>query len=140
MMYDTDDNGRCVPSYVASEYNEEIDIYYQQRAVEMERLHNELLSGAISPISFFVQYQSMVIGDVAKRVGLRAGQVQRHMTPEGFRRATVEQLMRYAKVFDVTVSDFFELSYLADDIETEVSKHHDRLLLQTTFSVKKTHG
>lgn len=140
VLYDKDENGRCVPSYTASEYNEEIDMFYAQRSMELKRLHAALLDGKISPVGLFVQYQQMIVSDVAKRVGLRAGVVQKHMGFEGFKSVTVSQLMKYAKVFDISVSDFFEFSFIDDEIAADATKHHDRLILETAFSVKKNNG
>ncbi len=137
VMYDTDKDGRCVPSYVESEYNEEIGVYYAQRATELKRLHSEVLEGKISPISFFVQYQNMTLSDVAARVGLRVSQVKKHLSLEGFKSATVEQLMKYAKVFDVAIADLFEFYFVSDDVVAESTRHHERLILQTSFSAKK---
>jgi hypothetical protein len=137
VLYDTDSEGRCVPSYKASEYNEDIGVYYAQRAEELKRLHSEVLEGRISPVCLFFHYQHMTLGDLAKRVGLRPGLVEKHMTPNGFKSATVEQLQKYAKVFDVTVADFFEFYFISDEIVTKSAKHLDRLILETVFSVKK---
>ncbi len=137
MLYDTDKEGQCMPSYVPTEYNEEINIYYAQRAEELKRLHAEVLEGKISPIGLFFHLQHMSLGDLAKRVGLRPGQVEKQMTPLGFKSATVEQLQKYAKVFDVAVADFFEFFFISDEIVTESAKFHNRLILQTVFSVKK---
>jgi len=48
--------------------------------------------------------------------------------------------MKYARVFDVSVSDFFEFSFMADEVVADATRHHDRLILQTAFSVKKENG
>ena len=139
MLYDKDDTGCCVPSYTESEYNEEIGLFYEQRSLELKRLHKEVMDGRISPVSLFIQYQNMGVPDVAKRVGLRAGKVRRHMTPDGFATVTVGQLQKYAKVFDIAVNDFFEFSFLSEDVSVEASKHLDRLIEQRTFTKKNSH-
>jgi hypothetical protein len=138
VLYDTDADGRCVPSYTASEYNEDIGVYYAQRQEELKRLHSEVIDGKISPVGLFFHLQHMTLGDLAKRVGLRPGLVEKHMTQGGFKSATVDQLQKYAKVFDVTVADFFEFYFISDEIVTKSTKHHDRLILQTVFSVQKS--
>ena len=139
VLYDKGEDGQCVPSYTASEYNDEINMLYEQRCMELKRLHREVMAGRISPVGLFVQYQQMIPSDVAKRVGLRTGAVQRHMTFEGFKTATVEQLQRYARVFDVAVSDFFEFSFMQDGVVASAKRHHDRLILETTFAPEEKH-
>ena len=139
VMYNRNETGACTPSYVETEYSEEIEIYYKQRAEELKRLHSEVLDGNLSPIGFFVKYQHINIKDVAKRVRLRAGVVERHMTFEGFRSARVEELQRYAKVFDVSVSDFFDFTFLDEGIAVKRSRHHSRLINQSTFTAIGSH-
>lgn len=136
VMFNPTDSGECVPDYVESEFNEEIRIYYQQRAEELERLYREVLAGTLSPVAFFVTYQTMNVKDVAARVKLRPRMVERHMTLEGFRSARVEELQRYARVFDVSVSDFFDFTFIEDTIAVETKRHHDRLISESTMRVK----
>jgi hypothetical protein len=137
LMYDTDENGRCVPSYVHSEYSDDVNTYYEQRSLELNRLLEDVLEGRLSPIGLFVQYQHMHIKDVAKRVGLRSGQVEKHMTLSGFKTATVEMLIRYARVFDVTVSDFFEFTETTDNIAIVSNHRHDRLINRIQLHIEK---
>ena len=137
LMYDTDETGRCVPSYVPSEYSDDVNTYYEQRALELDRLLDDVIEGRISPIGLFVQYQHMHVSDVAKRVGLRRGQVEKHMTFEGFRTVTVAMLTRYARVFDVAVSDFFEFTETGDRIAITSTRRHDRLINSIRLSIEK---
>jgi hypothetical protein len=46
--------------------------------------------------------------------------VRGHCTPAKFGEVTVEQLQRYARVFDVAVGDFFQLVELCDETPVEV--------------------
>ncbi len=140
VMFNPTDSGKCVPDYIESEYNEEIRIFYQQRAEELERLHREVLTGTLSPVAFFVKYQTMNVKDVAARVKLRSRVVEKHMTLEGFKSARVEELQRYARVFDVSVSDFFDFTFIGDTIAVETKRHHDRLISESTMRVKKDAG
>ena len=136
VMYSKNEAGACTPSYVETEYAEEIETYYRQRVEELKRLHAEVLEGKLSPIGFFVKYQHINIKDVAKRVKLRPGVVEKHMTLHGFRSARVEDLQSYARVFDVAVSDFFEFSFVDEEIAVDRMRHHSRLINESTFTVK----
>ncbi len=133
VMYHRDASGRCTPSYVESEHVENIHAYYLQRSLEMKRLHEAVIAGKISPVAFFIQYQHMDLKDVAARVKLRPGQVRKHMTLEGFAKARVEELQRYARVFDIAVSDLFDFTFIEDNIAVESERFHDRLIHQATF-------
>ena len=136
VMYNQNDNGACIPSYIETEYSEEIKIYYEQRTEELKRLHAQVLEGKLSPVGFFVKYQHIAVKDVAARVKLRPGVVEKHMTLEGFRSARVEELQRYAKVFDVSVSDFFEFTFVDETIAVDSARYHNRLISQATMCVK----
>jgi hypothetical protein len=134
VLYDTDAEGNCVPSYTLPECDDEIDSYYAQRAIELERLRGELLEGRISPVAFFTELQHMDLKDLAARVKLSPGKVKRHMTPAGFDGVKVEVLKRYARVFDVAVADLFGFTFVPDEVQVQTETHHDRLLVDTRLS------
>jgi hypothetical protein len=134
VMYHEDGAGRCTPRYVESENVENIHAYYLQRSLEMKRLHEEVVAGSISPVAFFVQYQHMDVKDVAARVKLRPGTVRKHMTLRGFSKARVEELQRYARVFDISVSDLFDFTFVDEAITVESSRFHNRLIHQAKFT------
>jgi hypothetical protein len=54
--------------------------------------------------------------------------VERHATPDGFARATVDELRRYARVFDVGVADFFSFVFVHGDLECAARRLLDRLI------------
>ena len=140
MMYHEDEAGRCTPSYVESEHVENIEAYYLQQSMQMQRLHKEVIEGRISPVAFFVEYQRMDIRDVAARVKLRPGQVRKHMTMEGFSKARVADLQRYARVFDIAVSDLFDFTFVDENITVDSTRFHNRLIHQATFKVAPPKG
>jgi hypothetical protein len=136
VMYTPDEEGRCKPTYIESESSGEIETYYQQRAKELKRLHAEVLDGEISPIGFFIRYQHIDPKDVAARVKLRPKVVLKHMSLDGFKTARIQDLINYARVFDVAVSDFFDFSFIDEDIAVDSKRYHNRLIHQATFKVK----
>ncbi|MCU0662451.1 MAG: hypothetical protein MUC50_09025 [Myxococcota bacterium] len=130
VLYDQEAHGTgsAAPTLTHAEFHEEIDTYYQQRQLERERLYAELIEGKTSPVGFFLMLQGMDVKDVAKRMKLRPGVVRRHLTPEGFASATVEQLRRYARIFDVSVADFFWFARCSDGVSVEVRSDASGLL------------
>ena len=128
VMYDADEDGRCVASRQRVEFDDQINVYFEQRVKELKRLLGELMQGKISPLHLFVVYHNMTVKDLAARVRLSVGKVKHHMTPEGFGDAKVEHLKRYARVFGITVGDFFQFTHLPGSLEVEMVKTDDRLV------------
>ena len=136
VLYEVDKNGRCEAQLTKPELDDQIPSYYVQRDLELKRLEQALTAGEISPIGFFMQYHSMDIKDLAARMRLSRGAVKKHLTPKGFARVKVEALQRYARIFDIAVSDFFQFTYVPEALGVEQSRHLERLLLKVTISDK----
>ncbi len=136
VMYETDRDGKCIPKIRKSDFDDDIDSYYAQREIELERLQGDLFSRRISPIGFFLEYFSMDIKDVAARMKLSKRTVKKHLTPEGFGSVKIEALRGYARIFDISVSEFFQFIYITDDLSVTVDKLNDRLMQQVTVSSK----
>ena len=127
IQYERDGDGRCVPRLRPPDAEAEIDQFYALRAEEFGRLYEELRQGAISPVGLFLTYHKMSPKEVGSMVGLRAGVVERHATPAGFARATVDELRRYARAFGVSVPDFFSFVFVHGDLACESQRLGDRL-------------
>ncbi len=134
VMYETDSEGKCVPRVKKSDFDDDIDTYYVQREIELKRLQEELLARHISPICFFLKYFHMDIKDVAARMKLSKKTVKKHMTSKGFGSVTIEALQQYARIFDISVSDFFQFIYITEDLSLKVEKYNDRLVQHVTIS------
>lgn len=137
VMWEKDEDGKCVSRLEKVEFDEDINLYYAQKEKELRRLQRNLFAGEISPISFFMQFQNMTVTDTAARVRLSAGKVRKHMTPEGFDGIKVETLKRYAKVFDIVVSDLFQFTHLTGELDVEMDATKDRLVQRLTISIKE---
>ena len=137
VTYDEDEAGNLVPNLTKSDMDDVIDSFYVQRQEEMQRLHEELVGGRISAVSFFMQLQNMTIRETAVRVGVGQGKVKKHMTPDGFHSASVKNLMRYARVFDVTVADFFQFTKIQGNLDVASEHMNERLLQHVTVSPQR---
>jgi hypothetical protein len=136
VMYDADSRGRCRGRLERLEFDDQIDVFYEQRSREIERLLARLEAGEISPVAFFASYHNVTVPDLAARTRLGGRRVRKHLTPRGFAGATVEELARYARVFDVAVCDFFQLVVAGEGIEVEVETSPDRLVQRLTFAAR----
>jgi transcriptional regulator with XRE-family HTH domain len=128
VLYSADSTGQCRAETRKSEMDDQIDSFYAQRQVEFERLKHQMLRGEISPIGFCLTYQNMTAADLAARMGLSRRQVKRHLRPKGFAAVTVEQLQKYARVFDVGVADFFQFLVEGKGVNVSVEQSADRLV------------
>ena len=128
MMYEADGSGRCTGRLERVEFDDQIDVFYEQRARELERLVTQLESGEISPVALFATYHNVTVADLAARTRTSGRRVKSHLTPRGFLRATVKELAAYARVFDVAVCDFFQLAVAEKDLEVRATRSKDGLL------------
>jgi hypothetical protein len=128
IQYERDDEGRCVPTLRPPDAVAEIDQFYALRAEEFGRFYEQLCAGELSPVGFFLAYHKMSPREVGPMVGLSARTVERHASPGGFARATVEELQRYARVFDVAVPDFFCFVFVHGELACTSRRLGDRLL------------
>jgi hypothetical protein len=109
------------------------DDLYQAKATEFERLKNDFLNGSMSPIKLYTVMQNLDPKDLASRIKLSPSKVKKHLTPEGFKKATVDVLQKYAKVFEVTIADFFHIISLKKGINIEENKINDRMIQEITI-------
>jgi hypothetical protein len=77
-----------------------------------------------------MDYYRIGAKDVAARVGLRASTVKSHQTPKGFSKVRVELLQRYARVFNIGVSDFFLFIHIPHELSVEIKRYNNRLAQQ----------
>ena len=134
VMYDTDVDGKCVPRYTVTEFNEEIDSYYEQQDVKVKHLKKQLLASQISPLKFFMELYRLDAKGVASRAKLRPSVVKKHSTMEGFKNATVDMLQRYARIFNIQVADFFQFTLLKGDLEADVQSFENRMIQELVIS------
>jgi len=110
MMYVEREDGTYGPvrtgSYLTKHYLD--DFWEKRRHLEAEA-RRRLCAGEISPVAYHMLVVDIPAADLAVRVGLGAGKVKKHMTPEGFARVTVAQAVRYAEVFGVPLANLFQV-------------------------------
>lgn len=138
ILYDTDQDGRCVPELKKTDFHDDINIYYIQQAERLERLLKQLMANEISPLKFFVDYYRIGMRDLAARSGVRASTIKRHLTPKGFAKARVEALQSYARVFNIGVGDFFLFLHIPEELSVEIKRYNDRLEQQITIKRQNT--
>jgi hypothetical protein len=92
-------------SFITKNYID--DYWYKRNNLEREYL-GKVRAGEISPIAYYMVLEELTPSELASRVKISTRKVRRHMTPEHFGEATVEQLLRYCQVFNVPVVNMFQ--------------------------------
>ncbi|MFO7670038.1 MAG: helix-turn-helix transcriptional regulator [Bacteroidales bacterium] len=93
-------------SYMAK--NHLADFHQIWGSLEKE-LFGQLVKREISPIMRFKELEELTTSELASRTGLSRRKVRRHLTNRHFMRANVEELQKYADVFNIPVANFFQI-------------------------------
>lgn len=136
ILYETDAAGQSTPHLTKSSFDEDIDSFYEQRQRDLERLEARLFAGEISPLCFFMELTHMTVEDAAARMKLRKSVVRDHMTPAGFEHASIGTLKGYAKLFDLSLADFFQFTRLEGEFSVTVRHSQDRLVQEICIAPK----
>jgi hypothetical protein len=131
IYYEKDKKGRINPKKETPEFagKENLaNILYYTKAFELKRLKEEVIKGIISPIQVFVTLQNMDIKDLASRLRISFSKARKHLTLEGFKKINIETLEKYARIFDVSVADFFYFLNVDDSSKLDIKHYHNKLI------------
>ena len=78
-------------------------------------LIEQLKSGAISPIYYFMIIEGLTLEELAGRTGISKFRVKRHLTIKGFRKMKISTLKRYADVFNIPLANMFQIINTIED-------------------------
>jgi hypothetical protein len=87
-----------------------LDVAWQDIEERVAAAREKVLRREASPLLYFMELKLMDIGVLAGYTGFWKWQVRRHLRPAVFKKLSPGKLSRYAKVFDVSVNDFFTLN------------------------------
>ncbi len=93
-------------SYMAGNY---LDEFYHIWGNFEKDLFEKLLKKEISPIALYKSLEELSLAELAARVGIRKRRVKKHLKYRRFLNARVEELARYAEVFNIPVANFFQI-------------------------------
>ncbi len=107
MIYATDDSGN---------YTTELSSGWEPKSIALSNsiseindrianAKNDVKSGIVSPIVYFMELNKMDIGILAGYVGMWRWRVKRHFKPVLFKRMSDNLLEKYAQAFDVTLPE-----------------------------------
>lgn len=93
-------------SFIAKNY---LSDFLEKRTKVDRDLLEKLHSGKISPICYYMEIEELTIAELASRVKLRKSKVVKHLHPVHFENVTIEELQRYADIFNIPVANFFQI-------------------------------
>jgi hypothetical protein len=79
--------------------------YHLKRSNLLKSLSDQLANGSISIIQFHMILEDLTLSELSARSGIRKQKVKKHLKPDGFNKAKVGELLRYARVFNVLPSE-----------------------------------
>lgn len=110
ILYVEKEDGKYGPmqtgSYISANYMD--DYIYKRRNLELE-LREQLIQGSISPVKYYMILEDLSFSELAARAGIRKSRVKRHLDPKHFGLATVDELRKYAGVFNVPVANLLQV-------------------------------
>lgn len=137
VLFQTDDKGNCKPQVVVPEIASElVDALYEARSQVWSHFKEEVDNGNVSPIRLYFEYFNMNEMDLASRMKMSVKQIQKHFTMEGFKKCTIETLIKYALIFDIAVGDFFQFMYIDDSVSVEPEVKNERIIQNIKISKK----
>lgn len=137
VLFDQDKDGKCVPTSKYPEFGGEqnlINTLYYTRAEKLKKLKQQLFDGEISPIKLFTIHFGMNDKDISRRIKVPLSKVKKHMTMEGFKKVSIEILMKYAVIFDISIVDFFQFINIKEDFAIDIKEYHNRMVQDIDMS------
>lgn len=123
-------------SYMAK--NHLADFYQIWGGLEKE-LFGKLVKREISPIVRFKELEELTTAELASRTGLSKRKVKRHLSYGNFLKASVEDLQKYADVFNIPVANFFQIISTKQDDKWNMGYNAEAAKqMELTISQEKT--
>ncbi|OFX88533.1 MAG: hypothetical protein A2W99_09030 [Bacteroidetes bacterium GWF2_33_16] len=135
MLYVEKDDGTFGPiitgSYLSKNY---IDDFFEKMEKLRLSLLQQLKDNKISPVEYYRVIHDFNIFELSRRTEISLFKVRRHLLVKGFLKAKVSDLIKYAEVFDVPVSNLFQVI----TVESRDSETKDGVKDENKYKVKQT--
>jgi len=90
------------------------DYWYKKNNLE-QSLRRQLQDEEISPVYYYMLLQEIGPGDLAKRVGISIRKLKKHCKPQYFKKVRLNQLLKYAEVFNIPFVNLFQTFLVKQD-------------------------
>ena len=118
VCYALDENGNYV-AVLSTGWQPKTDAILQAWEViheKVEQVRQQVLSGELSPIAYFMEKNLMDLKLLSDYVGLPKRKIRKHLKPDRFKKLDEIILMKYAETFGISVE------MLRDFCETQKDK------------------
>jgi len=78
-------------------------------------LVEQLKSGKISPVFYFMMIEGLTVPELAGRMGISSFRVKKHLTPNGFRKMRISTLKRYTDILNIPLANMFQIINTIED-------------------------
>jgi len=120
ILYVEKEDGKFGPiqtgSYLSANYLD--DYFYKRKNLELS-LRKRVIDGEISLVYYYTVLVDLSISELASRVGISKSRVKKHFEPKHFGKCSVEELRKYAKVFNVPVANLLQIVLINIDDNPE---------------------
>ncbi len=114
ILYVEKEDGKYGPmqtgSFLSANYMD--DYLYKRKNLELS-LREQLTTGSISPVKYYMILEDLSFSELAARAGIRKSRVKKHLDPVQFGGATTFELVKYAKVFNVPAANLLQVVLLS---------------------------
>lgn len=116
MCYVTDDSGKYTTEQSRGWEVKAIalNLTWDDVKQRVEKAKEDLVKGKYSPIKYFMESKMMDIGIVSSYTGFWKWQVKRHVKPTVFKNLSEKKLMKYAKLFEISINELKNPNFNAD--------------------------
>jgi len=122
ILYVEKENGKYGPlqtgSFISANYLD--DYFLKRRNLELS-LRKRVLDGEVSMVYYYMILVDLSLSELASRAGISKSRVKRHLDPKHFGNCTVDELTRYAGVFNVPVAAMITIDPHCTEIKIEES-------------------
>lgn len=124
ILYVEKEDGKFGPiqtgSFISANYLD--DYFYKRRNLELS-LRKRVIDGEISPVYYYMVLEDLSISELSLRVRLSKQRVEKHLEPKHFGKCSVEELRKYARVFNVPVANLLQIVLI------QIDDHFESLFL-----------
>ena len=123
IMYVEKEDGTYGPiqtgSYISKNY---LDDFWEKTMKLRKSLLDKLKKNEITPVYFYKLIHDFNDVELSRRTGISVRKVKKHQKIEGFQRARLSDLKKYAYAFDIPVSNLLQAIVVEDNDEKLISE------------------
>jgi transcriptional regulator with XRE-family HTH domain len=113
------------------------DFWHKKQHLE-KTLREKLINNEISIIHYYMVLGDMTPAELASRAGICKRKVNKHLRAETFAKASVSDIQKYSRVFNVPVSAFFQIILTGSDLNPLYHFYHEENQKQDQYIITQT--